>query len=80
MSAEVRALVGEVANLSVPLGDLGDDTDLFDAGMSSLEAVSLVVALERKFGFRFDQVAIQIDTFRSIASIDSAVARARGRV
>lgn len=80
MSAAVRALVGEVANLSVPLGELDDDTDLFDAGMSSLEAVSLVVALERKFGFRFDQVAIQIDTFRSIASIDTAVARARGNV
>ena len=79
MRAEVRALVGEVANLAVPLAELDDGADLFEAGMSSLEAVTLVVALERRFGFRFDQDLIQIDTFRSIASIDNAVARASGR-
>lgn len=72
-------MVGEVANLAVPLTELDDEADLFEAGMSSLEAVTLVVALEKRFEFRFDQDLIQIDTFRSIASIGTAVARACGR-
>jgi acyl carrier protein len=79
MRAEVRAVVGEVANLAVPLAELDDEADLFNAGMSSLETVALVVALEKRFEFRFDQDLIQIDTFRSIASIGNAVARACGR-
>jgi acyl carrier protein len=79
MSAAVRALLRETTNLAVPLDALGDEADLFEAGMSSIEAVTLVVALERTFSLQFDQDSMQIDTFRSIASIDAAVARAGGR-
>jgi acyl carrier protein len=78
MKQDVRALVGEIANLAVPLTELDDESNLFEAGMSSLEVVTLVVALERKYGFRFDQNAMCIDAFRSIASISDAVAKARG--
>lgn len=78
MRQDVRALVGEIANLAVPLTELDDESNLFDAGMSSLEVVTLVVALERKYGFRFDQDSMRIDAFRSIASISDAVAKARG--
>ena len=79
MRRDVRALVAGIANLAVPLAELDDDADLFEAGMSSIEAVTLVVALETKFDLRFDQELMQIDTFRSIASIDAAVAKAASR-
>lgn len=78
MRQDVRSLLGEIANLAVPLTELDDEANLFEAGMSSLEVVTLVVALERRFDFQFDQDAMQIDTFRSIASISDAVAKARG--
>jgi acyl carrier protein len=77
MRQDVRALLGEIANLAVPLSELDDESNLFEAGMSSLEVVTLVVALERKYDFRFDQDSMRIDTFRSIASISDAVAKAR---
>lgn len=78
MRQDVRSLLGEIAHLAVPLTELDDEANLFEAGMSSLEVVTLVVALERRFDFQFDQDAMQIDTFRSIASISDAVAKARG--
>lgn len=78
MRQDVRALVGEIVNLAVPLTELDDESNLFEAGMSSLEVVTLVVALERRYALQFDQESMRIDTFRSIASISDAVAKARG--
>lgn len=76
MIQEVRMLVDEIARLAVPVTELDDEADLFEAGMSSVDAVALVVALESRFRFQFDTDAMTMDTFRSIASISDAVMRA----
>jgi acyl carrier protein len=76
MREDIRALVNETTSLSLPLAALGDDADLYEAGMSSFEVVTLVVALEKRFSIRFRPEMMQRDTFGSIAAIHAAVIKA----
>ena len=76
MKAVIRTLVGETTSLSVPLGELTDEADLYEAGMSSFEVITLLVAVEKRFGIRFAPEAMGRDTFATINAIHDAVAEA----
>lgn len=46
------------------------DSDLYSLGMTSLQTVSVMLALEEKFNFQFPPAAMGQETFQTINSID----------
>jgi acyl carrier protein len=74
MIEEIRALVGEHGWLPVDASTVGDDDDLFLAGLSSHATVSLMLALESKFDFEFPDRLLRRKSFASITAIASVVA------
>jgi acyl carrier protein len=53
------------------------DADLREAGLTSLDMVSLVLSVESEFGVKIPEREITLANFRSIATIESLVARLR---
>jgi len=51
--------------------------DLREAGLTSLDMVSLVLSVESEFGIKIPEREITPANFRSIATIESLVARLR---
>jgi len=74
MTDKIRALVVAYAGLSGDGGDLAEDTDLYRAGMKSFASVQLMLALEEAFEIEFPEEMLNRATFRSIGSIERAVA------
>jgi len=53
------------------------DEDLREAGLTSLDMVSLVLSVEAEFGVKIPDPEITPANFRSIATIETLVARLR---
>lgn len=74
MSVEkVRAILAQHGRLSVPVDQLTDDGDLYQAGLTSLATVGLMLALEDGFDVEFPDSMLSRKTFGSIASLAAAV-------
>ena len=55
---------------------IGDDTPLFGAnglGLDSVDALQLVVALEKRYGLKLSDAAAAKSTLQSVATIAEAV-------
>jgi len=74
---QIRQVIAEHARLSVPVGKLGDDSDLFRAGMTSHASVNLMLALEEVFEIEFPESMLRKSTFSSISTIESALSELR---
>jgi acyl carrier protein len=70
---KVREIVSTHGRLSVPVSDLADDSDLYNAGLTSLATVGLMLALEEGFDIEFPDSMLSRKTFASIASLTGAV-------
>ncbi len=68
----LREILEEVGRLDV--GEPGGPTDLRAAGLTSLAAARVVVAIEERYGFRFPDEALDQDLFESLDSLECAVA------
>ena len=73
-SQQIRALLAQHARLQVAVDQLGDDSDLYQAGLTSLSTVNLMLALEEHFGVEFLDRMLGRKTFGSIRSLDEAIA------
>lgn len=74
MNAEtVRDIVAQHGRLSVSVAQLTDDSDLYNAGLTSLATVGLMLALEDAFDIEFPDSMLSRRTFGSIASLAAAV-------
>jgi acyl carrier protein len=69
----IRAVLRDHARLPVDVQTLGEDADLFAAGMSSHASVNVMLALEDTFDVEFPDAMLKRSVFESIASIDAAV-------
>jgi acyl carrier protein len=74
MSDEIRQILKEHGRLSVDAITLGDDDDLYKAGMTSHASVNVMLALEGKFEIEFPDRMLKRSVFETIASIRDAVA------
>jgi acyl carrier protein len=54
---------------------VGYDDDLGESGLSSLDMVNLMLAVEAEFGLRIPELDMRPANFRSIARIDALIAR-----
>jgi acyl carrier protein len=80
ITARVRAVIRSHARLPVDVGDLADDADLFQAGMTSHASVNVMLALEETFDLEFPDSMLTRRMFGSVASIRRAVGALIGAV
>lgn len=73
MTDDIRAILKEHGRLSTPLDALRDDSDLYQAGMTSHASVNVMLALEGNFDIEFPDRMLTRETFDSIRSIRAAV-------
>ena len=73
MVDEVRKIIGENGRLSVDVGELDPQADLYEAGMTSHASVNVMLALEDAFDLEFPDRMLKRDVFESIASITAAL-------
>ncbi len=77
MSEEIRAIIAEHARLPGGAETLSEDTNLYEAGMSSHASVNLMLALEDHFDLEFPDRMLTRGVFESIAAITDAIAELR---
>jgi acyl carrier protein len=70
----VRAIVLQHARLSGEVsGMLTEDTNLYEAGLTSLTTVNLMLALEEHFSVEFTDKMLGRKTFSSVRSLAEAI-------
>jgi acyl carrier protein len=55
--------------------ELSDETDLFDMGLDSINAMTLVLSLQDAFSIQFDTNEISFENFRTVADIAELINR-----
>ena len=72
-SEDIRSILSEHARLLVDVETLTDDADLYQAGLTSLSTVNLMLALEEHFDVEFLDSMLGRKTFSSIHSLSEAI-------
>lgn len=75
---QIRPLLAAHARLLVPVDQLADDSDLYEAGLTSLSTVNLMLALEEHFDVEFLDRMLGRKTFGTIRALSEAIAELRG--
>jgi acyl carrier protein len=70
----VRALLKTTGWLQTDIGTLGNDADLYAAGLTSHATVTLMLALEETFDVEFPDSLLRRRTFSSVDAIVEALA------
>lgn len=75
---KLRELLGKHGKLSVDAATLGDESDLYEAGLTSLTTVNLMLAIEDEFDVEFSDSMLSRKTFQSIAALCDALEELQG--
>ena len=72
--SNIKAIIIEVLNLSLTAEEMDPDAPLFGTGieLDSIDAVELVVSIEKNFDIKFQETA-NIYSFRTINKIADAI-------
>jgi acyl carrier protein len=70
----VRALLKTTGRLQTDIDSLGNDADLYAAGLTSHVTVNLMLALEEAFDVEFPDALLRRRTFSSVDAIVEALA------
>ena len=73
ISDEIRGVIQEYGRLHVDADALKDDSNLYDAGMTSHASVNVMLALENTFDVEFPDRMLRRNVFESIAAIRSSL-------
>jgi acyl carrier protein len=74
---EIRAMLVETLMLPVTAAEIGDDRPLFGPeglGLDSVDALQLVVALDKKYGVKITDQQVAQQVLRSVSTMATAVA------
>jgi acyl carrier protein len=77
---EIRALLVETLMLPTPAAEITDDQPLFGPGgigLDSVDALQLVVALDKSYGIKITDQEVARQTLLSVSSMAKAVAGKR---
>jgi acyl carrier protein len=66
---DIRAILREHGRLAVDVASLGDESNLYEAGLTSHASVSVMLALEERFDVEFPERMLRRGAFASIAAI-----------
>jgi acyl carrier protein len=78
MDEKIRTILEEHGRFPVDVAGIGDEEDLFDAGMTSHASVNVMLALEDEFDLEFPEVMLRKSTFESVAAIRAALVELTG--
>ena len=73
IGSKIRGVLRDHGRLSADVEQLADDTDLYQAGMTSHASVNVMLALEGAFDLEFPDAMLRRSAFESIGAIRSAV-------
>ncbi|HVC71254.1 MAG TPA: acyl carrier protein [Acidimicrobiales bacterium] len=73
MEEEIRQILAEHGRLPLEMDELDNDTDLYEAGMTSHASVNVMLALEDAFDFEFPESMLRKSTFESVTAIQAAL-------
>jgi acyl carrier protein len=73
MDEEIRQVLAKYARIPVDISTLGDEDQLFEAGMTSHANVNVMLALEDVFDVEFPEAMLRRSTFASVAAIRHAL-------
>jgi acyl carrier protein len=76
----IRAVLAAHSRIRLPMTEIGDDTNLFTAGMTSLASVDVILALEEAFEIEFADHMMHRKTFESVNAIAAAIESLRVKV
>ena len=76
--AQIAAIVEALLVRKKVAAGAGTDEDLHDRGLTSLDMVNLMLAVEDEFGIEIPQREMTPDNFRTIAAIERLVSRVAG--
>lgn len=71
---QIRAILATHGRLGIDVGEIADDSDLYDVGLTSLITVNLLLAIEDHFDVEFPDELLSRRTFQSIDALAEAVA------
>lgn len=73
LTETIRQAIAEHGNLAVDVVALVDEADLYDAGLTSLSTVTVMLALEDALELEFPESMLSRRTFSSVATIRTAL-------
>ncbi|WP_424363065.1 acyl carrier protein [Methylocystis parvus] len=73
----IQTIIDQEVALAIPAAHLTPRADLYALGLSSFDAIRLLVAIERAFKVELPREMLKRETVASIASIAKAVAAAK---
>jgi acyl carrier protein len=74
---EIRSILTDYAKLSGPAEALTEDSNLYQAGMTSHASVNVMLALEGQFDIEFPDRMLRRSVFESIGAISQAIEELR---
>ena len=74
LESTIRSVLREHGRLNRALESIENETDLYQAGMTSHASVNVMLALEGAFDLEFPDHMLKRSVFNSIASISDALA------
>lgn len=77
-SDQIKTILAEHGRLLVDVSRLDDDSDLYEAGLTSLSTVNVMLALEEHFNVEFLDRMLGRKTFGSIRSLSEAIEELAG--
>ena len=80
MTDKIRQTLREHARLPVDVDTLADDSDLYQAGMTSHASVNVMLALEDAFDIEFPDRMLRRSVFESVAAIRDALTELQAEV
>ncbi len=69
----IRLVLKQHGRLARDIDALGDNADLYQAGMTSQASVNVMLALEGEFDVEFPDAMLKRSVFESVAAIASAL-------
>ncbi|MCC8403287.1 acyl carrier protein [Paraburkholderia sp. MMS20-SJTN17] len=73
MKNELRQIITNVAHLDILDGNISDDADLYEIGLSSLNTIQLLLAIEDHFNLEIPDRMLSRSLFQSIDSLANAI-------
>ena len=73
MTEQIRGILREHGRLAVDVEALDDQSDLYEAGLTSHASVNLMLALEERFEVEFPERMLRRRAFASVAAIRAAL-------
>ena len=73
LDEDLRCILRSHGGLSTSVDQLGDDADLYAAGLNSLATVNVMLAVEHRFSIEIPDDLLTRQTFRTISSLRRAI-------